>query len=94
MKDVMESMRNDYHLQRIPSCSGRDEGAALLSRGPVEDTDDLKCPSTYHLTSISFVVGELETPTGLSSLRMPLKIILIKCTFMLTESSAGNSSSL
>lgn len=72
MKDeVMESMKNYYHLQRIPSWSVRDKEMALLSRGPVEDSNDHKCPSTYHLTSISFVMGELEMLTDLSSLRCP-----------------------
>lgn len=77
-------MKSHHHLQRIPSWSVRAKEMALPSRGPGEDGEGCKCPSADHLTSISFVMGELKTLSGLSSLRVHLKIILTKCIFILS----------
>lgn len=74
MKDeTIESMKNYYHLQRIPSLSLRDKEMALLSRAPTEEGEDHKCPSTNYLHKHFLCDGRAETFIGLLFLRMHLE---------------------
>lgn len=58
--EMIESMKNSYHLQRIPSLSPRDRETAFLSGAPVEDGGDHNCPSTDHLHKHFLCDGRAE----------------------------------
>lgn len=81
MKDeIIESMKNSYHLQRSPSLPERDKEMTLLPRGPAEDSEDHKRPSAHHLPSISSDRRVEDTHCSLLS-KNALEDDLIRCIF-------------